>query len=68
MAIADKITRFYWYTAHGIAEAKRRALREKLAIGAMKRIIKEYMNRREKGVIERQENKFRYIMTSLGFL
>ena len=44
MQIADNITRYYWYKASGIAEAKRRALREKLAIGAMKRIIKYNMN------------------------
>lgn len=35
------ISRAYWYTANSIAEAKRRTLKEKLAIGAMKRIIKE---------------------------
>ena len=46
LIIADTITKYYWKTAHGIAEAKRRALREKLAIGAMKRIIKDHMNHR----------------------
>lgn len=68
MVIADKISRFYWYTAHGIAEAKRRTLREKLAIGAMKRIIKENMNRRGESVAERAPNKIRWVFTSTGFL
>jgi hypothetical protein len=68
LIIADKITKHYWNTASGIAEAKRRALREKLAIGAMKRIIKENMNHRGNSVEERNHNKPRWIFTASGFL
>jgi hypothetical protein len=68
LIIADTITKYYWKTAHGIAEAKRRELREKLAIGAMKRIIKDNMNRRGADVTERNQNKPRWIFTASGFL
>ena len=68
MITADTITRYYWKTAHGIAEAKRRALREKLAIGAMKRIIKNHFNLRGSSIIERNENKPRWVFTASGFL
>ena len=68
LVVADTITKFYWKTAHGIAEAKRRALREKLAIGAMKRIIKENMNKRGANIEERNQNKPRWIFTASGFL
>jgi len=68
LIIADTITKYYWKTAHGIAEAKRRALREKLAIGAMKRIIKDHMNHRGANLLERNQNKPRWIFTASGFL